>query len=58
MDTFADGFYLLALFNPADAAHDAAVLAAEESFGKLVYRMAPYRSRRGAMQPKESRGLL
>ncbi len=36
MATFVDSFYLLALFNPTDAAHDAAVSAAEEAFGTLV----------------------
>jgi len=34
--TFADSFYLLALFNPADAAHELARAATEEIEGVLV----------------------
>lgn len=34
--TFADSFYLLALFNPADAAHERALAVAEDLKGTLV----------------------
>jgi len=34
--TFADSFYLLALFNPADAAHEQALAATKEIDGVLV----------------------
>lgn len=34
--TFADSYFLLALFNPKDSGHDAAVMASEDLVGILV----------------------
>jgi uncharacterized protein len=36
IEVFADSFYFLALFNPSDAAHDAAVMASKELPGLIA----------------------